>query len=272
MMGAFNTIVELEAKLVDAVTSSPYTKLIADADRRRDKAVAGITLTVNAALRHVNPDIVEAARRIELLLKAFRSTIENKPYEEESSAVQILISDLMSTYADEVKTLNLQEWIDELSAAQMTFDSLFEQRNDEWAARPQENLRAVRKKVNEYYREMITLIEAYGKLNGYDVTGEFILKLNREVKYFNDHIHHKGKKDIDAADIDDIPDQVYAGEPLFPMPVVYYEGEKLLFTIDYEVSYHDNDRPGTAKITVHGKGEYTGIKEVSFKITGMVNN
>jgi hypothetical protein len=119
---------------------------------------------------------------------------------------------------------------------------------------------------------MVTLIDAYGALNGYDVTGEFVREMNRVIKYFNDHIPHQKKIDLDATTIDDVPDQIYAGEPLFTLPVVYYEGKKLLFTVDYEVSYHDNDRPGTAKITVHGKCEYTGIKEVSFKITGMVND
>jgi hypothetical protein len=272
VIGVFNTKVELEAKLVDAARSSQYTEKIANADSRRDKAVVGLSLAVDSSLRHPDPEVLDAAKRISLRLKAFRTAIENKRYEAESTAIQILLTDLRSTYATDVETLKIGSWVDEMSYAETYFDELFAKRNSEWAGRPQEKLRDVRKKVDEYYRGMVTLIDAYGALNGYDVTGEFIRKLNITVKYFNDHIPHSRKKDLDAADIDDVPDQVYEGEPVFPLPVVYYVGKKLLFTIDYELSYHDNDRPGTAKITIHGKGKFKGIKEVSFKILGMVNN
>jgi hypothetical protein len=272
LMGAFNTAVEVEASLVDASKNSEYTEKLAVADRRRDQAVIGMSQTVDAALRYFDPTVVNAAKRISLRLKDFRTLIEDKPYEEESAAVKILVLDLKSRFAADVDILKIGGWVDELSYAETDFDELFAKRNTEWAGRPQGKLVDARKQVDVYYREMVTLIDAYGALNGYDITGEFVRELNLDIKYFNDHIYHSGRKDLDAATIEDIPDQIYAGEPLFPMPVVSYEGEKLLFTVDYEVSYHDNNRPGTAKITVHGKGKYKGIKEVSFNITGMVNN
>jgi hypothetical protein len=271
-MGDFQRNVYLESQLVDAEKSSEYTKKLAAADKRRDKAVSGMSRVIKAAISYFDPAVADAAARLELRLKAFRTAIRNKPYEEESAAVRILLNDLVTTHASDVAALNIKGWVDELAAAEVEFDDLFVKRNDEVTSRPKEKLRDVRKKVDTLYRKMISLIEAFGELNGYDTLDEFIDKLNGYIRYFNDHIPHDSKKDLDAADIDDIPDQIYAGEPLFPLPVVYYEGKKLLFTVDYELSYHDNDRPGTAKITVHGKGEYTGIKEVSFKILGMVNN
>jgi hypothetical protein len=272
LMGEFQRTVYLEATLVDAEKSSEYTKKLAKADKRRDKAVSGMSRVIKAALSYFDQAVADAAERLELRLKAFRTAIRNKPYEEESAAVRILLNDLVTTHASDVAALNIKGWVDELAAAEVEFDDLFRNRRDELASRPQENLRDVREKADTIYRNMITLIEAFGALNGYEILGEFITKLNVDIKYFNEHIPSQTKKDLDAATVDDIPDQIYEGEPLFPMPVVYYEGEKLLFTIDYEVSYHDNDSPGTAKIIIHGKGEYTGIKEVSFKITGMVNN
>jgi hypothetical protein len=271
VIGLYNTAVELEAKLVDAERSSKYTEKIAEADRKRDKFVVGLSLAVNSMLRHPDPATVEAAETVSLRLKAFRTSIENKRYEAESSAVQILLVDLKSTFAAEVVTLGIGSWVDGLSIAETEFDELFGKRNSEWADRPGEKLRDVRKRVDDLYREMVTLIDAYGALNGYDVTDEYVRKMNVVIKYYNDHIPHSRKKDLDAADINDVPDQIYEGKPVTPLPVVYYEGEELVFTVDYELSYHDNNRPGTAKITVHGKGKYKGIKDVSFKILGMVN-
>ncbi|MDR1562205.1 MAG: hypothetical protein LBS54_03830, partial [Dysgonamonadaceae bacterium] len=124
----------------------------------------------------------------------------------------------------------------------------------------------VRKRVNIIYRNMIVLIDAYGALNGYDVTGEFVRRLNSEITYFNEHSHHHAKKDIDKATVNDIPPQVYDDEPVVPMPEVFYDDKKLVFTRDYELSYHDNDGPGTALVTIHGKGLYKGRKQVSFNI------
>jgi hypothetical protein len=50
------------------------------------------------------------------------------------------------------------------------------------------------------------------------------------------------------------------------LPKVTYEGKELVFTKDYELSYHDNGRPGTAAVIIHGKGAFKGTKTVSFNI------
>ncbi|MDR1561557.1 MAG: DUF6261 family protein, partial [Dysgonamonadaceae bacterium] len=266
LMGAFNTEVELESKLVDAVLSSPYTEQLANTDKRLDRAIVGLSATIEADLHHYNPLMVEAARKIALRLKAFRGEIENKPYEEESAAVKILLNDLQTTYSAEVGTLSLSGWVFEISDAQTTFEELFLKRDDEWASRPTEKLPDVRKRVNVIYRNMVELIDAYGALNGYSVTGEFVGKVNSDITYFNEHIHGHAKKEIDKATVNDIPPQVYADEPVVPMPEVFYDDKKLVFTRDYELSYRDNDGPGTALVTIHGKGSYKGRKQVSFNI------
>ena len=36
----------------------------------------------------------------------------------------------------------------------------------------------------------------------------------------------------------------------------------------YEVEYSNNIEKGTATVFIHGKGEYGGVKKVTFKITG----
>jgi hypothetical protein len=266
VIGQFNSELDMETKLVDTARKSRYTKLIADADRRRDRDIVGLNSAVDSGLHHFNPEVVEAARRIHLLIKSFRTAIESKPYQLESSAIEILVYELRSTYAVEVETLKIGEWVDELSAAQAEFDSLFVMRNSEWAARPNAKLRDVRKRVDGLYRAMVALVDSYGLLNGYGVTGRFVLRLNTEVKYFNDHVHHRAKVDIDAAAVESVPKQVYDGRPAVPMPEVYYDGERLVFTRDYVVSYCNNDRPGTAMVIVHGKGRFKGIKDVSFNI------
>jgi hypothetical protein len=262
----FNTEIELESKLVDAARNSWYTERLYDTDQLRNRYLAGLNATINAARHHFDPVVVDAAHTIYLRLKSFPGYIEQKSYEEESTAVKILVSDLKSKYAEQVETLKLDGWISAISGAQTDFDEIFILRNKEWAARPTEKLVDVRKLVDATYRNIVGQIDAWSLLNGDDITGEFVRILNTEITYFKDHIHRRAKKDIDRATVSSIAGQVYSGEPAVPVPEVFYDGMKLVFMRDYTVSYHDNDRPGTALVIIHGKGRFTGLKRVSFNI------
>jgi surface protein len=55
-------------------------------------------------------------------------------------------------------------------------------------------------------------------------------------------------------------------EPLTPAPIVTYRGITLEKGKDYTVSYSNNDVEGTATITVAGKGNYFGSKDIEFTV------
>jgi hypothetical protein len=260
-------LIGLEGQLVDAIKGSIYTEKIAEADRRIDRDIAGINAAVESALRHFDPAVVEAAKILELRLKSFHGEIEKKAYEEESAAVKILIADLQNSYEPQVTLLGLVDWLQELDAAQTDFEQLFIRRNKELASRPQEKLREVRKEEDAVYHSIVERIDAYGSLNGYDVTGEFIEELNREVTYFNEHSHRHAPKNIKNTTVAQIPNQLWTGEPVTPLPeVADGEGNRLVFARDYELTYRKNDRPGTASVLIHGKGAWKGVRTISFNI------
>ncbi|MCI8280644.1 MAG: leucine-rich repeat protein [Lachnospiraceae bacterium] len=58
----------------------------------------------------------------------------------------------------------------------------------------------------------------------------------------------------------------YDGKAKKPSVTVKLNGKKLSANKDYTVSYSNNTRAGTAKVTVTGKGKYMGKKSVTFKI------
>jgi hypothetical protein len=266
LLANLNPLIVLEGQMVDAVRASEYTGKIADADHRRDRAVVGINTVVKSYLHHFDPPVVEAAQKIEIRLKAFHGEVEKKSYEEESAAVKILVANLQTAYQPSVAVLNLTAWVNELAAAQAEFDSLFILRNTEQAAKTQKRLRDVRKQEDALYRDIVERINAYTLMNGDQVCGAFINELNREIAYFNGHNHHHAGKDIDKTTVADVNPQIYGGEPVVVLPEVFYEEKKLVFTVDYELSYHDNNAPGTASVIIHGKGAYRGKKVISFNI------
>lgn len=63
----------------------------------------------------------------------------------------------------------------------------------------------------------------------------------------------------------------YTGKKIKPEPIVKYNGQELNKDTDYTVSYSKNKYPGIGKVTVEGKGLYSGSASKTFKIAG-VNN
>ena len=58
----------------------------------------------------------------------------------------------------------------------------------------------------------------------------------------------------------------YTGKAIKPTVSLTYGGKKLLSGVDYTVAYSNNKTPGTAKITVTGKGNYKSAKTLYFTV------
>ncbi len=75
-------------------------------------------------------------------------------------------------------------------------------------------------------------------------------------------------KVVTAAMISDIAAQIYTGSALTPT-VEVKDGNTPLTSSDYTVAYSGNTDPGTATVTVTGKGNYTGTASGTFQIYGV---
>ncbi|MBR6338140.1 MAG: leucine-rich repeat protein [Ruminococcus sp.] len=63
-----------------------------------------------------------------------------------------------------------------------------------------------------------------------------------------------------------VANMAYTGSQVKPVPTVTYGG-KTVAASNYTVAYSNNINPGTATVTVTGKGNYTGSKSATFTIT-----
>ena len=77
------------------------------------------------------------------------------------------------------------------------------------------------------------------------------------------------RKSVDASDISvsDIAPLVSTGSAITPEPVLTFNGKTLTKNTDYTLSYADNVNPGTATITITGKGNFQGTRTVEFVIS-----
>ena len=77
-------------------------------------------------------------------------------------------------------------------------------------------------------------------------------------------------KNCSGANIAAIPDQKYTGKDICPPLVVKDGGKVLVSGTDYTVAYLNNKNAGTSMAIITGKGNYTGTKQVSFRIINPV--
>ena len=71
---------------------------------------------------------------------------------------------------------------------------------------------------------------------------------------------------ISYATVSSISNVTYTGSPYTPSVTVKDDGVQLDEGTDYILSYSDNTNPGTAKVTITGKGNYKGTKTATFTI------
>ena len=64
-----------------------------------------------------------------------------------------------------------------------------------------------------------------------------------------------------------VSDYVYTGSAITPSVAVKNGTKTLAKDTDYTVTYSNNTEPGTASVTVKGKGNYNGTKTINFKIS-----
>ena len=77
-------------------------------------------------------------------------------------------------------------------------------------------------------------------------------------------------RDIAKASVEPIDWIPFSGVAVEPVPVVTDGDPSIITGDDYDVSYSDNDSPGTATLTLTGKNNYTGTQEIKF-LVGIAN-
>ena len=80
------------------------------------------------------------------------------------------------------------------------------------------------------------------------------------------------KLGISATAVSGTGNKVYTGSAIKPVPAVKVGGRTLKNGTDFTVSYKNNTEPGTATLSVTGKGNYSGSVAKTFKITARAIN
>lgn len=195
----FSALLVDEEQALNFVRKSTISDLMHDADEVRDNTLDGMDDAIKSKLKHFNADVRNAATRI----KVMRDTVGNitlKSYDKESGAIIKLLSDLKGSYAADVATANIGEWVTELEANQNAFDALTIDRYDEKDAKTVLRMKQVRVEMDAAYRTITEKLNALIIVNGEATYAPFVSKLNLRIdSYIKNMAVRKGKTPPPAA-------------------------------------------------------------------------
>jgi hypothetical protein len=175
------------------VIGSIITEAKEEKDRERDDCVHGLYHTTMASTRHYDPKVVDAAKRLMIVLNKFnRTPIVKLSYDAETAAVNALLLEL-SKYTVDIATVSVQNWIDGLKQKNDEFEALAKQYHDEVTEKPEYNVRDARNGAEPALRTLFGFIEGLEVVEGDGKYEPAILSLNTIIKHFNDvYAQHKG--------------------------------------------------------------------------------
>jgi hypothetical protein len=272
-----------EIQALDIIRRSELTTEIAEQDRKRDTIYRGFADNVKSQLQHYDHTKREAARKVEVILEHY-GNIAAKSLDAETAAIEDLYNELLKQgNYEQVITLGLGPWMEELIQASRRLQQLMIQRYDEAALRPDVHMQRIRKEVDSSFRSILDLLEALVRVNGPDTNKAFLTELNVVMERYKDILAQEAGrrhpvKDLSKGDntvVEPIATQTYTEQPVTPVPVVYYredgkETQKLSLGRDFDVAYKNNTEVGTATLTIRGKGNYKGEMTVTFNIARKV--
>lgn len=169
-------------------TGSPITEEVTTLDNRRDRAVTGFGLLVNALTYHFNPEMAKHAETLKKLFDKYGGGIARENYQAETAIIDNLVADLDSKpeMTTALAALQLNEWKKEMQLANTAFDVAYMQRTKELGAASKETLLAKRAETNNAYYKLRDFINSYYTINeGADIYGKTTNELNALIDQYN---------------------------------------------------------------------------------------
>jgi flagellar biosynthesis chaperone FliJ len=172
-----------EDECIQKILKSNITEKRHYADKERDTLFRGMVNAVKSAQNHFDSNVTEAAGRLNILFNTY-GNVARKPYNEETAALNNLLSELKGKYASDVATLKLEDWVNELEIKNRKFDSLMKERFSELEQRTELKAKAVREEVDKAYHAITKQINALMLVEKSPVYETFIHQLNVRIEEY----------------------------------------------------------------------------------------
>ena len=190
---AYLTLYGKEDEGIKKIRKSAITGELHKADKARDEIWRGMIHMNQAMLRHFNPEVQAAARRLKVVFDTY-GNVAQKPLNEQTSAVYNILQELQGPYAADAETASLTCWVVELKARNETFGQLMKDRLDEAVLKTDVVLREARALLDEAYHAITTRVNALAEVEGSAEYEQFIRTVNLNIEKYVTALHHHHHK------------------------------------------------------------------------------
>lgn len=181
----FKGALAVEAKAIKVEQGSLKSEAIEVANKRRGTTWNAIKRKINANLISPIEGEVQSAERIYHILKQYNDP-RKLIYQEATGAITSLVSDLqLPANAADLEKLVLTVWIGELKKQNDAFQTLFKERNTEYAERESGDVQGPRQVIDPLYKKIVSTVNATIELKlAKPAAATFVSELNQHIKYY----------------------------------------------------------------------------------------
>ncbi len=177
----FSTSVNNEELAQKEIIKSEHTQTLAELDRKRDDFYRGLIYRIKSEHYSKTEANRKSAEKVMIVLDTY-GTIVTSNYQKETTEIQNIIADLKSeNYAADITRIGLTQWVTWLEEANNEFNQTYISRRDEYASRPDYNLKAIRKESDTLFRKIQEIVGALQVLQPSEQLSEFITKANTSI-------------------------------------------------------------------------------------------
>ncbi len=204
LVTAFNKDYITEQNSLDCFSENRLTAAIKEADEQRNSTIIGFNDAISSCTRHFNDEVKEAGLAISTIVGHY-GTIQRKNYEAKSAAINDLILELTSNFAEALKATATKQWIVELKKDNTTFKELQNERYTADANSDHITMTDARAVLDISYKALIKMINALALVNGVEKYESFIKELNERIDSYNLLIQRRSSKvtDDEPTDIEE---------------------------------------------------------------------
>lgn len=153
------------------------SKLVIQGDVDRDSSWSGGYAYLKAMSNHPIAEVAALARKaLEFYDKYGNPTKLSR--NKETGILRDLIQDLQTLTEEEREKLQFDVWLNDLKDKQAAYDAALDERAEQKSLRTAGATQAARKKVEEAYAEMVSMINALIRVEGEAKYTNFVTKLN----------------------------------------------------------------------------------------------
>lgn len=193
----FKSSLSDERIALDQVQKSDYTAKLDLAETARDIPIRGFFKVVKGQLHHFNPEVSDAAYRVDIINTKF-SDITRLGDEKQSSAT-VSFTDALDAASADITTLMMTDWVTEIKAKEAAYLVVKNQRLDETDEKTTLKMKDVRIVVGDKYDALINRIHAFITINGDAEYADLVTKINNRIDIFTLAVaQRKGRKKKDG--------------------------------------------------------------------------